>query len=209
MDRWLFLNATANPTDVSVDQNSIITFKLDSYDNSSGEIKSYDASKMKFILDFTQTLGELDKTSALIGENITYTARQGGNSGVTGKYETGSYTIELNNVKIPTEINVTDSTIALNAGGEADVGATLTPADAGNLTYSSNNTNVVVVENGKIKAHMKTKELFDNPEILKGLNLVKPHIISLKEALKAKGFKLDGDSNDIKTLVKSLVKELR
>ena len=155
MDRWLFLNATANPTDVSVDQNSIITFKLDSYDNSSGEIKSYDASKMKFILDFTQTLGELDKTSALIGENITYTARQGGNSAVTGKYETGSYTIELNNVKIPTEINVTESTIALNAGGEADVGATLTPADAGNLTYTSNNTNVVVVENGKIKCIKK------------------------------------------------------
>ena len=155
MDGWLFLNATANPTDVSVDQNSIITFKLDSYDNSSGEIKSYDASKMKFILDFTQTLGELDKNSALIGENITYTARQGGNSAVTGKYETGSYTIELNNVKIPTEINVTDSTIALNAGGEVDVGATLTPADAGNLTYTSNNTNVVVVENGKIKSIKK------------------------------------------------------
>ena len=155
MDRWLFLNATANPTDVSVDQNSIITFKLDSYDNSSGEIKPYDASKMKFILDFTQTLGELDKTAALIGENITYTARQGGNSTVTSKYETGSYTIELNNVKIPTEINVTESTIALNAGGEADVGATLTPADAGNLTYTSNNTNVVVVENGKIKCIKK------------------------------------------------------
>ena len=155
MDRWLFLNATANPNDVSVDQNSIITFKLDSYDNSSGEIKPYDASKMKFILDFTQTLGELDKTAALIGENITYTARQGGNSTVTSKYETGSYTIELNNVKIPTEINVTDSTIALNAGGEADVGATLTPADAGNLTYTSNNTNVVVVENGKIKCIKK------------------------------------------------------
>ena len=155
MDRWLFLNATANPNDVSVDQNSIITFKLDSYDNSSGEIKPYDASKMKFILDFTQTLGELDKTAALIGENITYTARQGGNSTVTSKYETGSYTIELNNVKIPTEINVTDSTIALNAGGEADVGATLTPADAGNLTYTSNNKNVVVVENGKIKSIKK------------------------------------------------------
>ena len=68
---------------------------------------------------------------------------------------------------------------------------------------------VILMENGKIKAHMKTKELFDNPEILKGLNLVKPQIISLKEALKAKGFKLDGENNDIKTLVKSLVKELR
>ena len=155
MDRWLFLNATANPTDVSVDQNSIITFKLDSYDNSSGEVKSYDASNMNFILDFTQTLGELDKTSALIGENITYTARQGGNSAVTGKYETGSYTIELNNVKIPTEIDIANPSIALNANDEADTGATLTPADAGNLTYTSNNTNVVIVENGKIKSIKK------------------------------------------------------
>ena len=155
MDRWLFLNATANPTDVSVDQNSIITFKLDSYDNSSGEIKPYDASKMNFILDFTQTLGELDKTSALIGENITYTARQGGNSAVTGKYETGSYTIELNNVKISTEIDIANPSIALNANDEADIGATLTPADAGNLTYTSNNTNVVIVENGKIKSIKK------------------------------------------------------
>ncbi|WP_410319244.1 Ig-like domain-containing protein [Methanobrevibacter sp.] len=155
MDRWLFLNATANPTDVSVDQNSIITFKLDSYDNSSGEIKPYDASKMNFILDFTQTLGELDKTSALIGENITYAARQGGNSAVTGKYETGSYTIELNNVKISTEIDIANPSIALNANDEADTGATLTPADAGNLTYTSNNTNVVIVENGKIKSIKK------------------------------------------------------
>ena len=151
----MFLNATANPTDVSVDQNSIITFKLDSYDNSSGEVKPYDASKMNFILDFTQTLGELDKTSALIGENITYTARQGGNSAVTGKYETASYTIELNNVKIPTEIDIANPSIALNANDEADAGATLTPADAGNLTYTSNNTNVVIVENGKIKSIKK------------------------------------------------------
>ncbi len=152
MDKWLFLNATANTTDVSVDENSIIAFKLESYDNSSGKVKPYDASKMKFSLDLTQTLGELDKNATIIGENITYTARQGGNASVTGKYETASYTIELNNVKIPTEINVTNSTIALNAGGEADVGATLTPADAGNLTYTSNNTNVVIVENGRIKS---------------------------------------------------------
>ena len=152
VDKWLFLNATADPTDVSVDENSIITFKLESYDNSSGDIDSYDASKMGIIFDLTQTLGELDKTTALIGEDITYTARQGGNSGVTAKYETASYTIELNNIKLHTEINITNSTIALNAGGEADVGATLTPADAGNLTYTSNNTNVVIVENGRIKS---------------------------------------------------------
>ncbi|WP_296883685.1 Ig-like domain-containing protein [uncultured Methanobrevibacter sp.] len=61
----------------------------------------------------------------------------------------------MNNVKIHTEIDIANPSIALNANDEADVGATLTPADAGNLTYSSNNTNVVVVENGKIKSIKK------------------------------------------------------
>ena len=150
--KWLFLNATVNPTEISIDQNSIIAFKLDSYDNSSGDVDPFDASKLNLILDLTQTLGELDKTTALIDENITYAAKQGGNARITGKYETASYTIELNNVKLPAEINITNSTIALKANEEADAGATLTPADAGNLTYTSSNSNVAIVKNGKIKA---------------------------------------------------------
>ncbi|MER2013067.1 MAG: Ig-like domain-containing protein, partial [Methanobrevibacter sp.] len=150
--KWLFLNATVNPTEISIDQNSIIAFKLDSYDNSSGDVDPFDASKLNLILDLTQTLGELDKTTALIGENITYTAKQGGNARITGKYETASYTIELNNVKLPTEISIANSTIALKANEEADAGATLNPDGAGNLTYTSNNSKVAIVENGKIKA---------------------------------------------------------
>ena len=150
--KWLFLNATVNPTEISIDQNSIIAFKLDSYDNSSGDVDPFDASKLNLILDLTQTLGELDKTTALIGENITYTAKQGGNARITGKYETSSYTIELNNVKLPTEISIANSTIALKANEEADAGATLNPDGAGNLTYTSNNSKVAIVENGKIKA---------------------------------------------------------
>ena len=150
--KWLFLNATVNSTEISIDQNSIIAFKLDSYDNSSGDVDPFDASKLNLILDLTQTLGELDKTTALIGENITYTAKQGGNARITCKYETASYTIELNNVKLPTEISIANSTIALKANEEADAGATLNPDGAGNLTYNSNNSKVAIVENGKIKA---------------------------------------------------------
>ena len=150
--KWLFLNATVNSTEISIGQNSIIAFKLDSYDNSSGHY-SYYASKLNFVLDLTQTLGELDKTTALIGENITYTAKQGGTARITGKYETASYTIELNNVKLPTEINITNSTIALKVNEETGAGATLTPADAGNLTYTSSNSSVVTVdEKGLIRA---------------------------------------------------------
>ena len=151
--KWLFLNATVNSTEISIGQNSIIAFKLDSYNNDTGHNYPYDASKLKFVLDLTQTLGELDKTTALIGENIIYTAKQGGTARITGKYETASYTIELNNVKLPTEINITNSTIALKVNEETGAGATLTPADAGNLTYTSSNSSVVTVdEKGLIRA---------------------------------------------------------
>ena len=54
--------------------------------------------------------------------------------------------------KIATVINVTNTTVYLNATGEIATGATLTPADAGNLTYTSSNKTVAIVENGKIKA---------------------------------------------------------
>ena len=53
---------------------------------------------------------------------------------------------------MPTEISVANSTVDLKANDDIDVGATLTPADAGNLTYTSSNSSVAVVENGKIKA---------------------------------------------------------
>ena len=55
-------------------------------------------------------------------------------------------------LKVPTEINVAHSALELVIDDEVASGATLTPADAGNLTYNSGNSSVVIVENGKIKA---------------------------------------------------------
>jgi uncharacterized protein YjdB len=49
-------------------------------------------------------------------------------------------------------IDVTNSTVDLKVNDEIATGATLTPADAGNLTYTSSNSTVAIVENGKIKA---------------------------------------------------------
>ena len=150
LNSWLFLNATANPDNVSLDENSTITFKLQSYDGSN--VGDYDASKMNITLDLSQTLGQLDKNASSIGEEITYTVKKDGNAGVTAKYETASYTISLTNLKIPATIDVANSTVDLKVNNETDIGATLTPADAGNLTYLSSNSSVAVVENGKIKA---------------------------------------------------------
>ena len=151
MINWLFLNATADSSRIGVGNSSKIAFVLQSY-NGTSDVGLYDASKMNVNLTLSQTLGELDKTSALIGEKITYTAKNVGNATVTGKFETVSYTLSLTNTKSPTNITVANSTVDLNVGDVVDSGATLTPADAGNLTYTSGNTSVAIVENGKIKA---------------------------------------------------------
>ena len=150
MINWLFLNATADSSRIGVGNSSKIAFVLQSY-NETSDVGFYDASKMNINLTLSQTLGKLDKTSALIGEKIVYTAKNVGNATVTGKFETVSYTLSLTS-KSPTNITVANSTVDLKVGDVVDSGATLTPADAGNLTYTSSNTSVAIVENGKIKA---------------------------------------------------------
>ena len=149
---WLFLYAEP-PFMFDVGQSSQITFGLIAIDSNYNGYP-YDASKMNITLDLSQTLGELDKTSALIGEEITYTAKKGGNATVTGKFETASNTVSftINDPRIPTEIKIANSTVNLKANDEIESGATLTPAGAGNVTYTSSNSSVAVVVNGKIKA---------------------------------------------------------
>ena len=55
-------------------------------------------------------------------------------------------------VPIHTEISVANATVALKVNENVTAGATLTPAGAGNLTYTSSNSSVAIVENGTIKA---------------------------------------------------------
>ncbi|MBQ6351542.1 MAG: hypothetical protein IJI42_11535, partial [Methanobrevibacter sp.] len=54
--------------------------------------------------------------------------------------------------KAHTEITVDSETVDMKVSDEVPSGATLTPADAGNLTYKSSNETVVIVEDDKIKA---------------------------------------------------------
>lgn len=54
--------------------------------------------------------------------------------------------------KATTEINVANDTLELHVNEEVDSGASLTPAVAGNLTYTTSNSNVVRVKDGKIVA---------------------------------------------------------
>lgn len=54
--------------------------------------------------------------------------------------------------KIPTEITIANDTLNLKVNNSIPAGATLIPADVGNLTYISSNVDVAIVINGAIKA---------------------------------------------------------
>jgi len=69
-----------------------------------------------------------------------------------GDHESVTKTANVTVNKASTEIILTNKTVDLKVFDEITTGATLTPADAGNLTYTSSNSSVAVVENGKIKA---------------------------------------------------------
>ena len=148
LPNWLFLNATASPGEIKVNEKSTINFILESYDNTSKNTSSYDASKMNIILDLNQTLGELDKTKALINNDVKYTAKNEGNASVTGKFETAFYTINLKNdgVATPTNITLNISSLNLVVGENGTIVASLNPPEAGNLTYTSNDTSIAEVD---------------------------------------------------------------
>ena len=69
----------------------------------------------------------------------------------------GIYTLNSTNVnvtvsKIPTNINITNDTVVLNVGDNISSGASLIPVTAGNLTYTSSNATVAIVDGtGMIK----------------------------------------------------------
>ena len=146
---WLFLNATANPSEIEMNKSSTVTFKLYAYENE--VITPYDASKMNAKLELSQTLGELNQTVALIDEKITYTAKQKGDSSVTGEFERVQYTINLKNTVIHTNITINNATVNLHIDENVSSGATLNPSEAGDLTYTSSDPTIAIVENDIIK----------------------------------------------------------
>ena len=71
--------------------------------------------------------------------------------GGDGVFAENSTTVTVTVSKVPTEITVDTASLDLKIDEEAVINANLTPADAGNLTYTSSNSSIAVVENGKIK----------------------------------------------------------
>ena len=72
--------------------------------------------------------------------------------GGDGVYALNTTEVTVTVSKVPAEIFVEKSNIAMDIGDEVDVGASLTPEEAGNLTFTSSDDSIAKVENGKIIA---------------------------------------------------------
>ena len=77
---------------------------------------------------------------------VTITDKDGGNYNVSG---TTTFTINKASTEIAIAVPTLDN---LNVNDEIASGASLSPAAAGSLTYTSSNPSVAIVENGTIKA---------------------------------------------------------
>ena len=72
--------------------------------------------------------------------------------GGDGKYVESSTMVNVTVSKVPTEITLANDTLVLAISDTIDTGITLTPPNAGNVTYFISNSSVVKVEDGKIIA---------------------------------------------------------
>ena len=162
---WLFLNATAVPNELEVSEGSTITFKLQSYNILNSQVSEYDSSKMNIKLNLAQTLGELNQTTALMGEKILYSAKNGGYAVVTGKFENASYAINLKNKDgtiRDASVSVNNSTVDLFVKDTFAIVATVpnglkvtyVPDDSGVVSVSDDGV-VTALKNGTAKITVK------------------------------------------------------
>ncbi|MDY5276836.1 MAG: hypothetical protein SPH06_03145 [Erysipelotrichaceae bacterium] len=69
--------------------------------------------------------------------------------------------------------------------------------------------NTVLMADGEAKYSGNTLELFNDKEKVKKFNILEPKILSVKNALNDKGFKIPSNVRTIDELAKYLSKELR
>ena len=98
---WLFLNATADPTNPAVGASSTIIFKLSYYDSDRRSIISnYDNKNLPSTdLTLTSTKGNLNQRVADLDESFSYSPTSSGEGSVTAGIGDVKSTIKLNNTK--------------------------------------------------------------------------------------------------------------
>ena len=112
-NNWLYLNATASPSELSLLDSSDITFDLFVYINATGSTEGkFNASLLMPVnLTVTAANGNVNKNAIQFGEKITYTPDKAGNASVTASIENVHQTIELEVVKGNLTLNATCDSI--------------------------------------------------------------------------------------------------
>ena len=120
-----------------------------------GENKTIEVNTAPEGLEVTYTP---DNSGVVTVEDGVVTGVKEGSANVTitivgdGKYYENSTTITVTVNKIGTKITVANETVSLKVEEEIDSGVSLDPIDAGTLNYTSSNSSVVKVEDGKLVA---------------------------------------------------------
>jgi uncharacterized protein YjdB/nitrogen fixation protein FixH len=136
-----------------------VTVDSDTLDLKVDETYAINATKHPdtILLDITYTSS--NSSIATVDEKGIVTAVGEGTAVITVEvgddeiYAKNSTSVTVTVSKIPTEITIASATVDMEVNDEVSAGAALTPADAGNLTFTSSNNNVVAVDGeGNVKA---------------------------------------------------------
>ena len=148
-NKTITVNVNKVSTEISV-LNDTIALKVRDEIATGATLTPADAGNLTYTVSNSSVVKVEDgKIIALKEGSATITVSFAGDD----KYAAAeSKTIGVTVSKVPTEITVENATVELSVDGSVGIGATLTPADAGDLTYTVSNSSVVKVEDGKIIA---------------------------------------------------------
>lgn len=105
--RWLFLEASANPSSIPFSTRSNIVFKLSYYDKNSRKTGFYDNSNLADVtLKMTSKKGSLSTKTAGLNETLIYQATQTGVGSITAKIESVQYELKVENIKGDVNLSV-------------------------------------------------------------------------------------------------------
>ncbi|MCR5229585.1 MAG: energy-coupling factor transporter ATPase [Solobacterium sp.] len=69
--------------------------------------------------------------------------------------------------------------------------------------------NVIVMENGKPRISATVGEFFKDSSLCREMDILPPALIRMKDALREKGFRFDGNVNDMNALAGAIVKQVK
>ena len=146
--KTITVNVSLITTSVSVNQDNLDLFVDDEF--TLVATTTPDGLAVSFVLDDSGVY-------SVDNDGLVKALKQGVGSvlvkvGGDGVYAQSMATVNVTVSKVPTEITVAKANVELEVDDEVATGATLTPAAAGSLTYTSDKEAVAKVVEGKIKA---------------------------------------------------------